>query len=129
MCKIQFVWQGAVSANGHRSFFGIIRRKTAFLRNNSEDIGITSEEMGIYSEVMQQRKVKYIYIFYYYRACVRTREKRFLKNFKRGKRIREKKKLRQKEKRKESLQRKTLCRLASFSWLHEKGQNPFPFCR
>jgi hypothetical protein len=79
MCKIQFVWQGAVSANGHRSLFGIIRRKTAFIRNNSEDIGITSEEMGIYSEVMQQRKVKYIYLLLLPRVRAHERKKIFEK--------------------------------------------------
>ena len=39
-----------------------------------------------------------------------------------------KKKLRSKEKEK-AHKEKTPCRLASYSWLHEKGQKPFPFCR
>lgn len=35
--------------------------------------------MGIYSEFMQQRKVKYIYLFYYYRARAHERKKIFEK--------------------------------------------------
>lgn len=96
---------------------------------------ISSELIGISSELMQQRKVNiYIYLLLHPRVRTCVRERKFSRKYF-GKRNRlylqekrEKKKLRQKEKSKKKTPQMSVEFPVSFSWLHEKGQNPFPFC-
>ena len=122
----------------NRAFFRFI--SSELITISSEEKGISSEVIAINSEIFginrhffrinATKKSKYIYLLLHprVRTCVRVR-KFSRKYFGKRNRLypqekREKKKLRQKE-------NPTMMFVefpVSFSWLHEKGQNPFPFC-
>lgn len=113
-------------------------KNRVFLPKKSEEkaynctfLAITSDFLFFYFIYTTYIFHKRIYIYFFFiRACAREKNfKRFFLIKGREKSGREKKKkLRQKEKEK-AHKEKTPCRLASYSWLHEKGQKPFPFCR